>query len=239
MKKKDHIRARKLPRELLMAGSIPLSGQLDAFVAANEAHLIAGYLTENPNARQKVVALERMKMLAGILMTLSLALNIHQVLNPPVPQAVLTETDAGHSLVAVQTTSAPFNTLPVVSAWTKIAVAQALTIDFSTYTEQFAKSRPNFTASGWEGFMNALKSDDMLNQILTKKLRVESVATGPAILSTLHSNDMEWDFEIPITTTYSIGQTVNSSSHLVKVKVVRVNPDLTPLGRGIESISLE
>lgn len=213
-----------------------MKGHTSDFTAANESHLIAACVSRDPAAKRQLIVRERMRYIIGGALFLSFWALYSQATHPPEPITFLSETDTAQTLLPVTTMTAPFNTLPILSTWVRDAVIQSFTLDFSEYEEQMADARKNFTSEGWVGFQDALNNDDILDQVLSQKMRVNAVATGPAILSDLHNNDIEWDFEIPITLTFSIGQTTNSVSHLVKVVVRRVNPDVNPMGRGIYSI---
>jgi intracellular multiplication protein IcmL len=123
--------------------------------------------------------------------------------------------------------------------WANIAAISAYTYDFVNFKSELKSTSQYFTENGWDAFVDAIDSSNNLQQVLSKKLIVNAVATNPPVIlqKGLLNGVYSWRIQIPILVTYQAASGFNPQNVLVTMLVSRIPTLESYRGVGIEQFN--
>lgn len=186
---------------------------------------------------RRVLGLLLLAIITVIILTVSL---IYIVIHPPAPKYFAT--DSQGRLVEMKALTQPNLASATLLQWTNQAVVSVFTYDFVNYRQQLQNSRDYFTSEGWSNFISALKSQNIIQFVLSKKMTVNAVATGaPTIVQEgiLEGARYAWRIRMPILITYQSANQVAQQYAIATILVVRVSTLVNPKGVGIAQLLVE
>ena len=154
---------------------------------------------------------------------------VHRYLNPPKPQYF--PTNSSYQLIKYHPLSDPVVDNNYVLQWVANAVQQAFSLDFIHWRDQLQHASNNFTAAGWNFFLQAYKKSGDLKTLINLNMVANATVTGSPVIQ--YENVLDgryiWKINLPIMITYTNTQKTINQPLNVTVIVVRVpvqtNPD--------------
>jgi len=210
------------------------------FLEKHHKSFVTGYLINEEKSRKALVETDKKITYIGYALLLSILLNIYQAHKPPREHLRASFSDDKSDIINVTTIPFTINSVPIVLSWTTNSVISALTIGFSTYESDIARSKKIFTKAGYSGFIDAI-NNNMKDNILNNRMDLTTIPTGPAIMSHMYtSHEPYWIIQIPVIMNYSVGIASKDISYhqILSMKVVPVSAGLNDNGKAIDSITL-
>ncbi len=128
---------------------------------------------------------------------------VYKMLTPPQPQYFAATADG--KIINFHPLSDPVVSDDFVAQWSANAVRRAFSLDFMHYREQLQQSSGDFTPSGWQYFVTALKQSNNLKTLTDLKMVSDAEITGaPQILEKdLVDGVFAWKVEMSILVTFT------------------------------------
>lgn len=128
---------------------------------------------------------------------------IYKIMTPPQPQYFAATADG--KIINFHPLSDPVVSDDFVAQWTANAVRRAFSLDFMHYRAQLQRSSEDFTPSGWNYFVTALKQSNNLKTLTDLKMVSDAEITGaPQILEKdLIDGVFAWKVEMSILVTFT------------------------------------
>jgi intracellular multiplication protein IcmL len=122
-----------------------------------------------------------------------------------------------------------------VLQWANQAAIQAYTYNFVNYAQELNAASSYFTSDGWQQFLAALQSSNVLDMVKSKKLVVSAVATrAPVILQKGVVYDRySWRVQFPMLVTYQSASEYNQEQVVITMLITRISTLESPRGIGI------
>lgn len=143
--------------------------------------------------------------------------------------------DTNGRIAPIQAVSDPVVTQGQLLERFKVCVSMANDYNFVDYQKRLAEAQECFTDAGWEQFAEALTRSGALTQVRERRLIVNSVATGPAVVirQGQRSGIYTWEVQMPIQLTYQggpDGKSMAVQKHLVTALLQRTNENRFSFG---------
>jgi len=119
-------------------------------------------------------------LLCVAVILIQVAALIYVISNPPAPKYFATTTE-GRIMPLVPLGEPNLSTAALLQ-WANTAAVAAYTYDFVNYRQALQSAKQYFTEDGFDNFMTALKSSNILDAVIAKKLIVTAVATGAPVV---------------------------------------------------------
>lgn len=128
---------------------------------------------------------------------------IYKMMTPPQPQYFAATSDG--KIINFHPLSDPAVSDDFVAQWSANAVRRAFSLDFMHYREQLQQASGDFTPSGWQYFVTALKQSNNLKTLNDLKMVSNAEITGaPVILEKdLVDGVYAWKVEMSILVTFT------------------------------------
>ncbi len=178
-----------------------------------------------------------------VILLISVILNVglggalyYIVSHPPMPKYFATSVNG--RIIPLYPLSEPNQSDAAIAQWANQAAIAAYTYNFVSYRKDLQAASEFFTADGWQQFMQALKSSNDLDAVITKKLIVSAVATGaPVILQKGELNGRySWRLQMPLLVTFQSASQFSQESYMVTMLIQRVSTLNNPRGIGISQV---
>lgn len=212
----------------------------ELFLNKHKDSFIAGYLMNEPEAREKMVKDDKRVTLIGYILILSVFVNIYQASLPQRDILKASYSDDNRTIQALTTLNSPVNTVPLIIKWAENSVTNALTFGFYNYDKHLKEIRPLFTSAGYAGFVNVLDSN-VKDTILENKMDVITIPSDTPIMSHMYSKkEPYWIVQVPVTITYTVGVASKDLNHkvILVLKIVPVSGIENQNGKEIDSIQI-
>jgi intracellular multiplication protein IcmL len=127
---------------------------------------------------------------------------LYKTVNPPEPQYFAATADG--KIINFHPLNDPVVTDDFVAQWSANAVRRAFSLDFMHWRAQLQRSSSDFTPSGWQYFVTALKESNNLKTLTNLKMVSDAEITGaPVILEKdLVGGVYAWKVEMSILVTF-------------------------------------
>ena len=161
---------------------------------------------------------------------------LYQVLHRPLPYFVAVAPNGKKMPLASYDEP---NFLPnTVLTWASKAAVAAYTFNFVNYDKQMQLVRPFFTTDGWQNYQSSLQG--LINTIVTNKLMVNSVVSGPPIIANQgnEGDGYQWRIQMPFLVTYQSAETKTQKNFMVQMTVRKVQTQVDPSGIGIDQFAM-
>jgi intracellular multiplication protein IcmL len=135
----------------------------------------------------------------------------------------------------------PFITNSGLINWTNNAVTHALSFDAANWRMQIQGSSHYFTHSGFNDFVNKLKTSGTLKELMHEKLMQTCIQTGATVITShghMKNGVYGWEVQMPVKILMENSHKSSDVSYVAKVIIKRVPTMMAPLGIAIQSISL-
>lgn len=121
--------------------------------------------------------------------------------------------------------------------WASLAATAAYTMDYVGYQKSLENLAPFFTKAGYDNFITAITSANIINDLTYKKLMMSAVPIGtPTIVNEgVVFGEYTWIIQVPIAIKYQTASEESTQLKAVSMIVSRVSPDIAPRGIGIKS----
>lgn len=128
---------------------------------------------------------------------------VYKMMYPPQPQYFAATADG--KIIEFHPLSDPVVTDDFVAQWSANAVRQAFSLDFMHWRDQLQTASGNFTPSGWQYFVTALKQSNNLKTLTDLKMVSDAEITGaPQVLEKeLLGGVYAWKVEMSILVTFT------------------------------------
>lgn len=127
-----------------------------------------------------------------------------------------------------------------VSNWIEEAIRITYSFDFLNINQQIEKSQFYFTPSGYITYQNSLKSNGVIDAVLSKKLEIATIPTqAPVLISGGVSGETEfWRFRVLVLVTFYGGKEAIVEKKMVDLLVIRRPSYLSPKGLAIAEYNI-
>ena len=128
-----------------------------------------------------------------------------------------------------------------VLQWANQAAIAMYSYNWVNFRQELRASSEFFTSDGWDAFLEALTTSNILNEIRAKKLVVSAVATrAPVILQKgVINGRYSWRVQMPILVTFQSAGAFDQRTYVVTMLIRRVSTLNSPRGIGISQIIME
>lgn len=192
-------------------------------------------LTRNAFYRDGYRALLRICLILGAVIAVLIGALVSMILTQRTEHVFFATTSDGRIINIVPLDKAYINQGDLV-AWASDTVKRTMTFGYNDYRMRLQDVASNFTSTGWESFMKALKEAHILEAVDARKLVVDiSVDAAPEILGEGNNKGVyTWVMQLPVTIKL-IGENAPSDMQwMLRLTVVRVSTLQHPQGVGIE-----
>jgi intracellular multiplication protein IcmL len=178
----------------------------------------------------------RMKIICMLLIFLSMSLCVlAYILGSSCPTPAYFATTSSGEIMKLEPLSRPNMSTNNLLQWATQAATSAYTYNFVNYKEALNAVRGNFTAVGYQNFIQALTDANNLTTVIDKKLIVSAVPTNtPVIIKEgIAGSNYAWLIQLPLLISY---QSANESSRqeiTVTMLITRLSTLDSPDGIGI------
>lgn len=157
----------------------------------------------------------------------------------PAPTYFATTSAGG--LIEITPLSAPNLNANALLQWATQAATDAYTFNFVDYKESLQEARANFTPSGYQSFLQAIKDSNILDDVLRKKLVVSAVPTNtPVIVNEGIAGDVyAWRVQLPMLVSFQSSTEVIKQDVVLTMLITRVPTLDSPQGIGIAQFIVE
>jgi intracellular multiplication protein IcmL len=175
-------------------------------------------------------------LIVSIALLISLTLNVVLAMKKPV-ERYFTVDGAGR-VIPIRSLTEPYVTPAFLTTWVSESVIRAHALDPQNYRTQVADLRGRFTPTGYEQFVESLKSSGTID-FMTKRLMVQSAALRASPVITEQGLDQAtgtffWRIQVPVVVDFrSATASVAPRQRVVEVLVVRRQTLDAPEGVGI------
>lgn len=161
---------------------------------------------------------------------LSITLNIGLVstalyveTNPPKPKYFATSISG--RITPLAPLEQPNQSESAIFQWANQAVLASFSYNFVNYRSELESASNYFTRSGWEQFLQTLRTSNDLETVKQRKLIVSAVATkAPVLLKKgLLGGSYSWRIQMPLLVTYQSSSEYKQSNRVVTILVQRVS----------------
>ncbi len=151
-------------------------------------------------------------------------------LSTPQPKYYATMTSG--RVVPLHSLSEPVITDKYLLRWAALATRAAYNLDFNNYKQQLKKMQPYFTTNGWNKFQEALKKAGLLNTVISKKLVMSSVVSGPPVIlnQAVRHGRYTWRVELPLLVSFTSASRHQQNKLIITMNVSRVSTLQAPQG---------
>ena len=114
------------------------------------------------------------------------------------------------------------------------AAVGAYTYDFNDAAKRLSQLQPYFTPAGWSGFKSAAANS--IKAVQKSKVLVNAVVAEPPVISNegeLPDTGFTWRVQVPLLVSYTGGDQVKKTRHVVVLTLVRIPTTENPQGLGI------
>lgn len=132
----------------------------------------------------------------------------------------------------------PNMTDEAVLSWVEASITEILTFGFGDFDRRILAQRHRFTSTGWESFLESLRSENMREAF---KLRQLVLTTAPSNAPVIVSKGLDadnnyiWVIQLPVIMTYTTNNNVRTGQRsIVTVTVARVPTSDNVRGIGIK-----
>lgn len=162
---------------------------------------------------------------------LLVAVFVYLITQIPLPQTYASDEKATTPLYAF---SEPIVSQQALLDWAAQAAVSLYNFDYTNYEQQYQEMASYFTPTGWELFQNDFRK--VLDTVVTKKLRVNGVVSGPPVI--VEEGPLlgryAWKIRMPMLLTYETASGENYyQALLIDMVVIRVPTTRTPKGIAI------
>lgn len=165
----------------------------------------------------------KIALFLAVLLNVFLAFTIiYKYLNPPQPQYF--PTNRQYQMIQWHPLSDPIYDNNTILQWTAEAVREAFSLDFIHWRDQLQSASDNFTPSGWQWFLDALKKSGNLKSLVKLNMVSDATVTGSPViqLQEVLNGRYIWEVELPVMVSFTnTRQTINMPLK-VTIVVVRV-----------------
>jgi len=165
----------------------------------------------------------RLALILAVLLNVFLFISVvYKYLNPPEPQYF--PTNRQYQMIQWHPMSDPIYDNNTILQWTAEAVRQAFSLDFIHWRSQLQAASDNFTPSGWQWFLDALKKSGNLKSLVNLNMVSDATVTGSPViqLQEVLNGRYIWEIELPVMVSFTNVQRTINMPLKVTVVVVRV-----------------
>lgn len=181
---------------------------------------------------RRILAALLIMVLINVVLGVSL---LYVVRNKPTPEYFATTSDG--NIIKIYSLSAPVVSTSELLQWATVAATTANTYNFVNYRQELEKASAYFTSNGWKEFQDALRSSNVIETVVDRKLTVSAVAQGaPVVLDQgVIGGSYKWKVQLPILLTAESASGQNTQASLVTMLITRVPTLDTPRGIAIDA----
>ena len=173
----------------------------------------------------------------GIMLLLILII-YYQYQNRPTEQYYVT-TPQGKSSRILPLQQPNVDTRTLLS-WATLAITASYSFDFVNYENTLQDIRKYYTTAGYDNFIDALNTNNLLEDVQSKKLIVSAVPIGTPVI--VHEGIMKdyyaWNIQVPLLISFQGPNETRRLKHSVSLLVTRVPTIDAPKGIGIAQFVL-
>jgi intracellular multiplication protein IcmL len=130
---------------------------------------------------------------------------------------------------------------PTLIQWATQAVIASNSYSYVNYADNLGNARRYFTSSGWDNFVSALENSGTLDEVQKQRIVVSGVVTqAPVIVwqGILPNGLYGWRLQLPMKISYQSLSEIRSTDQVVSLLISRVDTTFSPVGVGIEEMTL-
>jgi len=196
---------------------------------------IATVLNRNAFYRDGYRLLLRISIIQGVILVLLVGAIVTLLLSMETRYVYFATTSDGR-IISIVPLSEPYRSRADVIAWAAGAAQDTMRFNYNDYRQSLQKSASNFTPSGWESFMKAMKEARILEAVDARKLLISmQIEAAPEVKSAfVRDGVFTWYLQFPVTIKFE-GNDPPAPMHAnLILQIVRVSTLQNAAGIGIE-----
>jgi intracellular multiplication protein IcmL len=166
-------------------------------------------------------------LLVGSIITLAMTMK---------PRMVYFATTSDGRIINIVPLNDAYKTDPEITAWAAATSLNVMRFGYHDYRDRLEQAATNFTPTGRDSFLKALKDSNFVDAVTSRKLVVTMDINGaPEILNeSVRGGVYTWFVQIPVTIKFDGDQPPQPITTTLRLQIVRVSTLQNPDGISIE-----
>jgi intracellular multiplication protein IcmL len=196
---------------------------------------VATVLNRNAFYRDGYRLLLKISVIQGIVIVVLIASLISLLLTFQTKQVYFATTSDGR-IINIVPLNEPYRSQAEVIAWAAGTAQNVMRFGYHDYRARLEQVKSNFTPTGWEAFLKALKEANVIEAVEARKLVVTmDINAAPEVKNVFVKNGIyTWDLQFPVTIKFDGNEPPQPINTTLVLRIVRVSTLQNPDGISIE-----